>query len=66
MPHTSNKTTVSSLKERLAQSAINVHKAAHRLEPGIEREALVAKAHNTEAAIQINEWLSSRNPRSRI
>ena len=50
MPHTSNKITVSSLKERLAQFAINLRKAAHRLEPGIEREALVAKAHHTEAA----------------
>ena len=66
MPHTSNKITVSSLKERLAQSAINHRKAAYRLEPGIEREALVAKAHNAEAAIQINEWLSSPGLRSRI
>lgn len=66
MPHTSDKATVSSLKERLAQSAINFRKAAHRLEPGIEREALVAKAHNAEAAIQIHEWLSSQRLRSRI
>ncbi|GEM_PF-3271173 len=66
MPHTSNKATVSSLKERLTQSAINLRKAAYRLEPGAEREALVAKAHKTEAAIQINEWLSSPVLRSRI
>lgn len=66
MLDTNNKTTVSSLKERLAQSAIDLRKAAYRLKPGIEREALIAKSHNAEAAIQINEWLSSPGLRSRI
>lgn len=64
MFHTSNKVAVSSLKARLARSAIEHRTAAYRLEPGLKREALIMKAHEAEATIQIDDWISSSSLRA--
>lgn len=53
-----------SLNDRLAHSAIIFRAAAGRLAPGAEHDVLIAKAHQAEAAIEINSWLSSSELRS--
>ena len=48
-----------SLKDRLLQKADCDRERAEILPPGAEREALVEKARQSEAAAHIDEWLSS-------
>ena len=48
-----------SLKDRLLQKSDRDRERAETLPPGAEREALVEKARQSEAAAHIDEWLSS-------
>jgi hypothetical protein len=48
-----------SFDERLRQAATAARKAAHHLATGQERETLMRKASQAEAAVTINELLSS-------
>lgn len=48
-----------SFKDRLLQEAQRDRERAETLPPGIEREALVKKARQSETAAHIDEWLSS-------
>ena len=48
-----------SLKDRLLQKAERDRERAETLPPGAEREALVEKARQSEAAAHIDGWLSS-------
>jgi hypothetical protein len=41
---------------RLAKWAEGIRKQAGRLPPGPERDALLEKARQTEAAVQLDEW----------
>jgi hypothetical protein len=45
--------------ERLQRAAEQAREAARNLPQGHEREALLKRARQTEAAAHINEWLSS-------
>jgi hypothetical protein len=44
---------------RLEQDAKSLTYRAHKLQPGNEREKMLRKARQLEAAVDINEWLSS-------
>jgi hypothetical protein len=55
-----------SLQERIESFTRNVRAAAKRLPPGAERADLTRKARDSEAAANIERWLSSpgmRKPR---
>jgi hypothetical protein len=58
-----HKQTVS-FDQRLQQAANAAREAAHRLPDGQERETLLRKALQAEAAVHINEWLTSPALRS--
>lgn len=47
------------LDKRLADEAQRLREEAKRTPPGIERERLIKRARQTEAASRVNEWLSS-------
>lgn len=53
-----------SFVQRLQQAASVAREAACRLPDGQEREGLLKKALQAEAAAHINEWLTSPVPRS--
>jgi hypothetical protein len=63
MLHTINNVRPS-LNDRLTQSAINFRAAADLLAPGPKHDALIAKAHEADVAIEMNAWLSSSELRS--
>ena len=48
-----------SLEERLAEEAIRLRAKAKSLPPGPERDGLLRKARQDEAASHMSEWLSS-------
>jgi hypothetical protein len=48
-----------SLEERLSQEAERAKATAKTLPDGTERDLLLKKAREAEAAAHINEWLSS-------
>ena len=48
-----------SLKQRLIDRVRRLREEAKLMEPGLDREALLRKAHQTETAAHIDEWLSS-------
>jgi hypothetical protein len=48
-----------SLQERIESFTRNVRAAAKRLPPGAERADLTRKARDSEAAANIERWLSS-------
>ena len=50
---------VTSTTERLLAAAAEARKQAALLPPGIEREDLLRKAREAEAAASMNEWLTS-------
>jgi hypothetical protein len=47
------------LNERLTDEAQRLRKEARGTPPGIERERLIRKARQAEAAAHIQEWLSA-------
>jgi hypothetical protein len=51
-----------SFQERLRFSADQARSAAHGKPPGAERDRLVQKALESEAAANIDRWLSSSGP----
>ncbi|MBR0883150.1 hypothetical protein ABIF65_005628 [Bradyrhizobium japonicum] len=53
----------SSLAERLAADAVSLREQAARVEPGVEREALLKKAHRNKMAADINACLTSARRR---
>jgi hypothetical protein len=48
-----------SFDQRLQQAADDAREAAGRLPDGQERETMLKKARQAEAAAHINEWLTS-------
>ena len=48
-----------SLYQRLNDEAQRLRKEAHGAQPGVERERLIRKARQAEAASHIDAWLSS-------
>jgi len=48
-----------SFQERLSKFAENARTAAKMLPPGAERHDLLLKARQSEAALNIDRWLSS-------
>lgn len=48
-----------SFDQRLQRAATAAREAAYRLPDGQEREILLRKARQAEAAVHINEWLTS-------
>lgn len=48
-----------SLQERLTTFALNARATAKKLPPGAERQDLLLKARDGEAAAKIDRWLSS-------
>ena len=50
---------VLSFQERLSVFAKGARAAAKILPPGVERQALLLKARQGEAALKIDRWLSS-------
>jgi phage protein D len=50
---------VTSTTERLLAAAAEARKQASLLRPGIERQNLLRKAREAEAAVHMNEWLTS-------
>jgi hypothetical protein len=54
------KRTILSFDERLAREARRVREQAKTMPPGIERESLLRKLRQTETALHVNEWLTSR------
>jgi len=53
-----------SLEERLGQEARRLREQAKSLPAGIERERLIRRARQTEAASHMSEWLASPELRS--
>jgi len=53
-----------SFDQRLQQAANDAREAARKLPDGEEREILLKKARQAEAAVHINEWLTSSPARS--
>ncbi|WP_426437703.1 hypothetical protein [Bradyrhizobium genosp. P] len=51
-----------SFEERLQKFAEDARSAARKMPPGREREALMKKAKQTEAVIEIGEMLTLRAP----
>ena len=47
------------LEYRLSQEASNLRNQAEGMRAGICRDELLRKAHQMDAAIQVNKWLSS-------
>jgi hypothetical protein len=50
---------IKSLKQRLADEGERLREQAKMLPPGLVRDALLKKVHQTETASQMNEWLTS-------
>jgi hypothetical protein len=50
---------VDPLDQRLAEEAQRLRKEARGTPPGVERERLIRRARQAEAASHINEWLNS-------
>ena len=48
-----------SLKDRLADWAEKIRERADRLPPGSEREAMLRKASQADAAAHLDEWANS-------
>ena len=48
-----------SLEERLSEEAKRLRAEAKLLRPGMERDALIRRARQAEAAAHMSEWLSS-------
>jgi hypothetical protein len=48
-----------SLKQRLIDRVRRLRAEAKLMEPGLDREALLRKADQTEIAAHIDEWLSA-------
>lgn len=48
-----------SFEERLLGAACKAREAARKLPPGKEREMLLRSARESEAAVEINRWISS-------
>ena len=48
-----------SLEERLAKQAQESRERAGRLPPGTERDVLLRRARQADAAARINEWINS-------
>jgi hypothetical protein len=59
MPERRGFTQTTSLKERLAKEATQLHKQAQRTPPDVERDLLVRKARRAETASHMTEWLAS-------
>ena len=49
-----------SFEDRLQKFAENARVAAREMPPGREREALMKKARQTEAVVEVSEWLMPR------
>lgn len=52
------------LTERLADEAVRLREEARALTPGRQREMLLRRARQNEAAMQIDAWLHSPGLRS--
>jgi hypothetical protein len=50
---------VLSLEERLLEASRNARDTARKLPPGKERATLIRAARESEAAAQVNAWISS-------
>lgn len=48
-----------SFAQRLIEEAAKFREAAERLPPGTERELLMKRVRQAEAAMQINDWLAA-------
>jgi len=48
-----------SFKQRLLERVKGLREEARQTKPGVEREALLRKARQTETAAHIDEWLRS-------
>jgi hypothetical protein len=48
-----------SLQDRLSAWASQIRETAAKLEPGPERDALLKKAGQADAAVRLNEWANS-------
>ena len=51
-----------SLKQRLLDRVRGLREEANLTRPGLEREALLRKARQTETAADMDEWLRSPQP----
>jgi hypothetical protein len=51
-----------SFKDRLIEEAAKFRQAAEKLPPGTERELLMRRVRQAEAAAQINDWLVAPSP----
>ena len=60
MPERRRFTQSTTLEERLVEEAKRLRKQAQGTPPGIERERLVRRARQAEAASHLTEWLNSR------
>ena len=59
MPERRRFRQTTSLEERLAKEATQLHKQAQGTPLGIERDLLVRKARRAETASHMTEWLAS-------
>jgi hypothetical protein len=50
---------LSTFEYRLAQEAINLRKQAKGMPLSIRRDELLLKAHQIDAAVEVNKWLTS-------
>ena len=50
---------IKSLEQRLADEAERLRELAKMLPAGLVRDAVLKKAHQTETASHMNEWLTS-------
>jgi len=48
-----------SFTQRLMEEAAKFRKAAEQLPPGTQRELLMKRVRQAEAAVQINDWLAA-------
>jgi hypothetical protein len=48
-----------SLKERITAWAEDVRNQAHKLAPGVERDALLRKANQADTAARLDDWVNS-------
>ena len=48
-----------SFEERLVEQAQGLRDRAKTMPPGVEREALIRRARQTDVAAHMNEWLTS-------
>ena len=53
-----------SLEQRLAEEAQRLREEAQAASPGYDRERLIRRAEQAEAALHMNEWLSSPGPQA--